>query len=90
MAHTATTGAAAEYLGFQGFDEADHDYMIWIVGIKFNGPAPDIQVGIRFFRNAAGSVKQAAVRDAINEHLAFYEPGVTLTNANIQISGQPV
>ncbi len=90
MSHTPTTAAAIKYESFEGFDPADHDYMLWLISMNFNGPSPGGLLAVRFLRNATPTDKQTAVRLLVNDHLAVYEPGVVLNNANIQISGQPV
>lgn len=90
MSHTQTTAAAARYLGFHGFDPDDHDYMLWDVEASFNGPSNNILIQVRFHMAASAATKQTAVRTAINDYLSVSEPGVSLTNSVIQISGQPV
>lgn len=75
----------------QVFDDVNRDLVIMVIDVKTNGDvAPNVQITIEFARDATQSVKQAAIRNAINAHLGAYEPGAALTNANIQISGLPV
>jgi hypothetical protein len=90
MAHTATTSAQVAYKGALGFADENHDIQIWQIEMGFNGPAPSGTLEVRFAGNATAATKRVAVRNLVNEHLAFYEPGVVLTDASIQISGQPV
>lgn len=90
MPHGPTTAAAAIYTNFVGFDPDDHEYMIWGVEVTFNGQSQPIAPQVRFHMAATAATKQAAVRQAINDHLGIVEPGVVLTNSVIQISGQPV
>jgi len=91
MSHTNSTSAGVRYMYQTGFAEDDHDYQLWLVEVKVNGPSPDISTEVRFIKNATASVKQNAVRQIVNDHLAYYEPTTDpLSSANIQISGQPV
>jgi hypothetical protein len=90
MSHTQSTAAAARYVQFTGYDPDDHEYMIWGVEVYFNGTAPAILAEVRHHISASASTKQNALRTAINNHLIATEPGVVLSNAVIQVSGQPV
>lgn len=58
--------------------------------IRYNGIAPQMGDRIAVARNATLAQKQAAVRLRVNQLLDPYEPGNTLNNANIQITGLPV
>lgn len=93
MAHTPTN-AAIVVLVNPRFENAlsieDVDSITMDMQIKFNGLSGDSGDAVTFARNATSTVKNAAVRSRINTLIGSLEPGVVLTNANIQISGLPV
>jgi hypothetical protein len=85
-----TTGAWVK-VDDGGFDEATPDILNIQFTFKFNGPSPNGVGAASFPRNTTNmGVKQSAVRDSINGILQATEPGVSLTNANIQICGMPI
>ncbi len=91
MAHTATTSAQIKYDESLGFADEDHTIQLWLIDMKFNGPSLSGKTEVRFPGNATAAMKRIAVRTIVNAHLAVYEPEtVPLTDAEIQISGQPV
>lgn len=84
-----TTSAAVRYIQFVGFDENDPTMQIWELDIHFSGPSPNIAPQVTFSGTATAAQKRTAVRNIVNEQLAATEPGVTLNNAAIQVSGEP-
>lgn len=93
MAHTPTT-AAIVVLVNPRFEDAvgaeDPDTITMDMVIRFNGTAAESGDAVTFARNATTTVKNAAVRTRINALIGTLEQGVSLNNANIQISGLPV
>ena len=96
MSQLPTTGAHVE-CKFESYSDAagleDMDSMSMTIGISYNGHAGEQGVltdRATFSRNANASEKQAAVRLRVNQVLDGREPGRTLNNANIQISGLPI
>jgi hypothetical protein len=59
------------------------------VKIVFNGITGELEDFISYARGSTLAVKNAAVRTLVNRLLASSEPGVSLTQANIEISGMP-
>ncbi len=91
MSHLPSTNVGVRYIEQSAFEDANPGIQIWVVELKFDGPAPDTRPEVRFAGNASASQKRAAVRDVVNAHLAQYEPETApLTDSSIQISGQPV
>lgn len=70
--------------------EPDANSIAMSMDMKFNGDVSELSDRVTFARNATNAEKQAAVRSRVNALLSDREPGVTLNNANIQISGLPV
>lgn len=96
MSHLPTTGAHVE-CKFESYSDAagqeDMDSVSMTIGISYNGHAGEQGVltdRVTFGRNALAATKQTAVRLRVNEVLDGREPGRTLNNANIQISGLPI
>lgn len=56
----------------------------------FNGFTDTVGDRVTFARNATTNTKQNAVKDRANALLNSFEPGNTLNNANIQVSGLPI
>lgn len=90
MSHLPTTTAGVRYVDQLSFDDEAPGVQIWMLAVKVDGPSPDIITEIRFPGAATNLEKQALERQIVNAHLAAYEPGVSLTNAKIQVSGRPV
>lgn len=88
------TTAAVVNCANWGFYDADGNDDSETIGceatVKFNGVAGEFVVRPAAPRNATTAQKQTAVRLAVNAILASVEPGNSLTNANIQITGLPV
>jgi hypothetical protein len=94
MTHTPTTAAIVTCQNFR-FEDAlgieDSELITMNADTIFNGPSPSAAFPVTFARNATKAVKTAAVRVAINGHLAVYEPDVPpLTDLNIQITGMTI
>lgn len=93
MSHTPTT-AAIVTLSEPRFEDAAGmeavDQITMSAAMKFNGTTGELGDSVTFARNATQAVKQAAVRARVNALIGAFEPGVTLNNANIQITGLPV
>lgn len=93
MSHTPTTAAivtCTEPKFENVLQIEDPDLVSLFIVVLFNGISPAVGDRVVFPRNATQSVKQAAVRDMVNALLQTNEPGLSLTNANIQIMGLPV
>lgn len=68
----------------------DANFVSMDIAVLFNGVTGEITDKVTFGRNATSTEKQAAVRLRLNAVLESVEIGVTLNNANIQISGLPI
>ena len=90
MSHLPVTTAAIVRVLEINFAEGDHENIAMLIDVRMNGPTPDSADTVYFPRNATAAVKAAAVRGFVNSQLAVYEPGVSLSNANIQSSGIPI
>ena len=66
------------------------DFISMDIAMLFNGVTGELGDKVTFSRNATNTEKQAAVRLRLNAILTTFEIGVTLNNANIQISGLPI
>lgn len=90
---SATTAAAVECVGMV-FENAlqvpDKEFVSMICTFTFNGFADTVIDRVTFARNATTANKNTAVRLRANDLLDDSEPGNTLTNANIQVSGLPI
>jgi hypothetical protein len=67
----------------------DQNSLSLTVKVVFNGRAGELEDFITYTRGSTMAVKNAAVRALVNRLLASFEPGVTLTQANIEIIGMP-
>mgnify|MGYP003452234098 FL=1 len=91
MARPSTTTAGVRYLQQLDFEDEFPGVQIWLIEMKFDGPAPGGITEVRFAGNATAAVKRTAVRTIVNREIKGYEPAtVALTDAAVQISGQPV
>lgn len=89
----ATTAATAECYNPRFENTAgqpDGELITMSMNLRFNGVTNELGDAVTFSRNATSNEKQAAVRTRINQLMNDLEPGVVLSNANIQISGLPV
>jgi hypothetical protein len=69
--------------------EEDPEFISMDMQMKFNGVIGELGDKVTFPRNATLTVKNTTIRNRVNEVLAPFEPGVVLTNANIQLVGLP-
>lgn len=91
MALPQTTTAGVQYFRQMDFEDAFPGVQIWEVSVKFDGPALGGVTEIRFPGTATPTQKRAAVRNLVNQMMRGDEPSAPLlTDAAIQISGQPV
>jgi hypothetical protein len=70
--------------------EPDQDFLTYQISAVYNGISGELTGSASFARNALLAGKQAAVRLAVNAMMQEFEPGNSLNNANIQVSGLPV
>jgi hypothetical protein len=70
--------------------EPDQDFLTYQITAVYNGVSGELTGSVSFARNALLAGKQTAIRLAVNAMMQEFEPGNSLNNANIQISGLPV
>lgn len=91
MALPQTTTASVQYFRQLPFEDSSPGVQIWEVSVMFDGPALGGVTEIRFAGNATAAQKRTAVRNLVNQLMRGDEPTAPLlTDAAIQISGQPV
>ncbi len=91
MSHLPSTTAGVRYVQQSDFEDGAPGIQIWLVEMKFDGPTPNGTTEVRFSGTASSAAKRQAVRDVVNNQMKYYEPLTPLlTDAAIQISGQPV
>ena len=90
MAQPSTTTAGIRYLRQLDFEDEFPGVQIWEIEMKFDGPTPGGVTEIRFPGAATAAQKRTAARTIVNREIKAAEPAtVALTDAAIQISGQP-
>jgi len=90
---TPTTTAIVEcsQAKFQTYAQIEDPNIISMyMQITFNGISDQAGDYVTFSRNATQLEKQTAVKAVVNQIVKAKEPAVTLSNANIQITGLPV
>jgi hypothetical protein len=90
MSHLPTTTAGVRYTQQLDFEDSAPSTQIWLIEVRVDGPAPNIQTEVRFPGSANAAAKRLAVRAIVNAHIGAYENGNSIGDAAIQISGQPV
>ncbi len=88
-----TTAAAVECFNprFEDeFGQPNAELITMSTNLRFNGVTNELGDNVTFPRDATSNEKQTAVRARVNLLMSQLEPGVVLSNANIQISGLPV
>ncbi len=91
MAQPQTTTASVQYFRQLPFEDSSPGVQIWEVSILFDGPALGGVTEIRFPGNATPTQKRTICRNLVNQLMRGDEPSAPLlTDASIQISGQPV
>lgn len=89
---SATTGAIVTCSNprFEDANGFPHPNFVTItINVVFNGFAEELGDNVTYARGVIQATKQAAVRAKVNQQIGIAEPGVTLSNANIEIDGLP-
>lgn len=93
MAFNSTTTGAIVTCSNPRFEDADglpNPNIVAIdINVVFNGFSETVGDKVTYTRGVIQATKQAAVRTKVNQLVKIVEPGVTLSNANIEIDGLP-